>query len=805
MTDKFLSLFKVCFAILLASQFGGRFILANAAPAEDEAPHGWMASGNWTTGNKDWVSTAYEDYDSTLGFSSGSPTAPISNVWATGGTGVLQEVYWPTIDRSQVRQSELVIRVGDEWISDSELTHQTTWIEGGVPRFRVHSEDSKGRFEITKEVFTDPDRPVVIQSVEIEAKVPTEVYWHHQSAAGNTPFGDSGKVRLVAEGVNDLRTILGGGESALIAWQANQYQALMFSIPVVEATAGFNGSESDGRVQLRRFGKFNQVYAKARDGRVVLTAKLSCQGFEVADGNPRKCKFVTWLGFGDSEERAIGEVGRSRAGGAESAAERFSAQWNDYQRRVTDLAAASSDGGKVFRASVAVLKSLEDKTYPGSFVASPTIPWGQYVNDMSSAQSTTGGYHLIWPRDLFQMATAFLALGDVRTAKSCLNAMVRLQFGPADGEWDQYGHRRRKKDGSFPQNVWVNGQTYWPGLQLDQTAMPVILTFRLWKNGAIQPAEYWNMARRALDFIADFGPWTGQERWEENFGASPSTIAAEIAALWVGAELADAVGDHERARRYRTVGDAWSSKPGDNLEAWTYTRTGSFANGSYYQRIEGARRYDQIWNPNDDVEFYLSNQGGSRKEKTVTDAGFLELVRYGVRRAGSPEMTNSILAVDQTLRAELGARGVGFRRYYGDRYSYDDRTGTQTEGMPWILLVGERAHYELALAADAGFSTTSVRERVRPYLVSMEKLASSSMMLPEQVWDAEGATIYGRRRGDIGESNGSATPLGWSHGEYIKLLRSLTDNRIFDEIEVVKNRSLMLEALGWDFVVRLIH
>lgn len=764
-----------------------------------------MANGNWTSGNKEWIVTAFEEYDSNLQYTEQSPTAPLSKVWGTGGSGVVQEVYWPTIDQAQVRQSELMIHLGQEWISDSELSHSTKWLSTGVPHIQVESQDKSGRFLITKKIFTDPDRNVLVQDIQVQSKLPVEVYWHHQSAAGNTPFGDSGRVRLVNQ--NHPASMRASGDpstDALLAWQGKQVQALIFSIPMLEATVGFNGSETDGRIQLKRSGKLEHSYRLARDGRIVLSAKLDCMDLSAASARDRSCRFTSWLGFGDSEEQALLSVTRSKAAGLSALEEKYIGQWASYQDQVRDLSKESLDQGRLFRASVAILKSIEDKTFAGAFIASPSIPWGQHNQDSSSATSTTGGYHLVWPRDLYQMATAFLALGDLRTSQSCLNTLKRLQFGPNDGDWDQYGPRRRKRDGSFPQNTWVDGRPYWKGLQMDQTAMPVLLVYRLWKANAIQLTDYWDLSKRALDFIADFGPWTAQERWEENFGASPSTIAAEIAALWVGADIAEAMGDHERARKFRVIGDAWAKKPGDNIDTWTYTKSGGFGIGEYYLRIEAANRYDQVWNPNDDAEFYLSNQGGARREKSVTDAGFLELVRFGVKPATAPEIVRSIIAVDQTLRVDLGEKGVSFRRYYGDRYSYDDRTGRQTPGMPWILLVGERGHFELAHALESGLPADQARLRARPYLASIENLATQSLQLPEQVWDQDLPSERGKTV-KAGEPNGSATPLGWSHGEYIKLLRSLGDAGVFDRLQPVADRASLLSKLSWAEIESLLH
>ena len=57
------------------------------------------------------------------------------------------------------------------------------------------------------------------------------------------------------------------------------------------------------------------------------------------------------------------------------------------------------------------------------------------------------------------------------------------------------------------------------------------------------------MVRRAAAFLARNGPVSPQDRWEEEPGYSPFTIATEIAALLVAADLADADREHDRGGR----------------------------------------------------------------------------------------------------------------------------------------------------------------------------------------------------------------------------------------------------------------
>ena len=301
----------------------------------------------------------------------------------------------------------------------------------------------------------------------------------------------------------------------------------------------------------------------------------------------------------------------------------------------------------------------------------------------------------------------------------------------------------------------------------------MVLAYRLWRSGHLSIDEIGDLSLRACHFIAEFGPWTAQERWEENFGASPSTIAAQIAALRAGAALAEASGDPASAARFRLVAQGWDGRPGDHLETWTFTTSGTHGNGRYFTRIEGAKSLDQIWNPEDDARFWIANGGPESSERDVLDGGFLELVRLGVRSALSTSVVDSLPEYDSLLGVDVPGRGMGYYRYTDDRYGYDERTGERSRGMLWPLLTGERGHYALAAAKEVSSPRADLDQAVIPYLSAMEAFATPSFMMPEQVMD---------RGPDAGLPTGAATPLGWAHAEYLKLLRSREEGEVFDRM-----------------------
>ena len=147
-------------------------------------------------------------------------------------------------------------------------------------------------------------------------------------------------------------------------------------------------------------------------------------------------------------------------------------------------------------------------------VASLSVPWGNQGDER-------GGYHLVWPRDLAECAQALLALGGEAEARAVLGYLMATQ----------------NPDGHWYQNQWLGGRAYWSGVQLDETAFPVLLAASLAERGALGGMPVADMIRRALAFLLREGPSSPQDRWEEDAGVNPYTLAVCIAALVAGADL----------------------------------------------------------------------------------------------------------------------------------------------------------------------------------------------------------------------------------------------------------------------------
>ncbi|HTK27044.1 MAG TPA: glycoside hydrolase family 15 protein, partial [Pyrinomonadaceae bacterium] len=486
--------------------------------------------------------------------------------------------------------------------------------------------------------------------------------------------------------------------------------------------------------------------------------------------------FTTVLSFANSAPRAWADSNMSLAKGFERCLADYKKGWGNY---VKTLPKVDPKYQAQFNMAAMVLKAHEDKTRRGANIASLSIPWGGGAN---ANENNVGGYHLVWARDLYQVATAYMAWGDKAAAERALDFLFNVQ---------------QKPDGSFPQNSWLDGKPFWGSLQMDEVAYPLILAYQLGKN---DKATYEKHIKKAADFIVKNGPATPQERWEEEGGYSPSTIAAEIAGLVCAAEIARKNSDEASAKTYLATADNWQA----NIEKWTATTTGRYGDGNYYLRITKNGKPDA----GDKIE--INNGAGTFDERDIVDAGFLELVRLGIKPPNDPLIVKSLKIIDQVIKVDT-PNGVGFYRYDHDGYGEMDDgrpwnwDGKYTgKGRLWPLLSGERGEYEIAdcgsriadlsvPSASAGGlkSSDECLRKAESRLDAMRRFANDGLMIPEQIWDMkEVPKQHLEFSPDLkfGEGTGSATPLAWSMAQFIRLATNLKAGKNLETPQVVYNR-----------------
>jgi len=655
----------------------------------------------WTPGSKDAVGTA---------------ATTESHVWFTLQGGVLSEVYYPRLDTADVRTLEFAVSDGKKvWIESRDLQHSIERTSEDALVFRQTNSDGKGSFTLSKTYVTDPRRNTLMIDVTFSGSEADSLYVLYDPSLKNSGYGDTGFTQ----------------EAALIAQKEDVASALLCSAGLKQMSSGFAGV-SDGYTDLLLHHRLDWSYARAENGNVVQVARI-----------PSPRHFTLALGFGNTPASAVENARGSLQNGFAAVSAEYIEGWAQY---LQGLRQVKGQYRKQFQLSAMVLKAHEDKTYRGAMIASMSIPWGFAV---PADKPTVGGYHLVWARDLYEVATGLLAAGDRAAAERALNYLLMVQ---------------QKADGSFPQNSWLDGRSYWTALQMDEVSYPMILA---WQLGRTDRDTWEHHIRNEAEFVVAHGPVTQQERWEEVSGYSPSTIAAEIAGLVCAADIARKNGANDDAERYLRTADEWAG----NVEKWLVTTSGHLggplASQGYYLRI------DNNTDPNDGYRLDVHNGGGVWDKRDVVDAGFLELVRLGIRPADDPVISRSLEVIDSTIRVET-PNGPSFRRYNHDGYGDTSFGGPwlgEGIGRLWPIFTGERGEYEIARGHDA-----------TAYLEAMLHFANAGGMIPEQVWDRAESTPF---RFVFGSGTGSATPLAWSMAQFIRLVVCAEEKRVVEQPEVV--------------------
>jgi glucoamylase len=688
---------------------------------EGDAPGGPGLAPRWTSSAKSGVGTALN---------------ASSRVWFTISHGILDEIYYPRVDQACTRDLGLIVTDGREFFSEEkrDAAQVTESMAEGVPAYRITNTCLQGRYRIQKEILTDPRREVVLQRVRFAPLRGRRPDYHlHALLAPHLANHGSGNNAWIA----DYK-----GMPMLFAERDGAALALACSAPWLGRSAGFVGA-SDGWQDLRKHGRMEWRYARAMSGNVALTGEID---LEASSG-----EFVLALGFGGNPAEAGFRALASLRDGFDRAERTYLKEWNRWHRALTGLKSGRSSRLDLCRTSATVLRVHEAKSFPGGIIASLSIPWG-----FAKGDDDLGGYHLVWPRDLVETAGGLLAVGASEDVRRVLAYLETTQ--EADGHW--------------PQNMWLDGSPYWNGIQMDETALPILLVDLARREKALDErdvARFWPMVRRAAGYIVRCGPVTPQDRWEEDPGYSPFTLAVEVAALLAAADLADPRADADLAAYLRETADAWNSK----IERWTYVTGTDLARrigvDGYYVRIATPEAAEAASPAGGFVPIKNRPPDGRDRASMIVSPDALALVRFGLRAPHDPRITNTVKVIDALLKAET-PYGPAWSRYGGDVYgehadgSHFDGNGI---GRPWPLLTGERAHYELA----AG------RKGHADHLLKALEAFSNHGMIPEQVWDQYDIP---ERELFRGRPSGSAMPLAWAHAEHLKLSRSLQDGRVFD-------------------------
>ncbi len=661
----------------------------------------------------------------------GTSVANNSRIWFTISSGTLNEIYHPDIDKANTRSIRFLITDGETFFSDEKVDamHEVNALGDGVPGYVIRSICREGKYRITKEIICDPVRDCLLVNVRFESTSPLHLY-----LLVDPQIADQGSE-------NDAWIGAYKDIPMLFAAHRDTSMAAVCSVPYVQTTCGFVG-KSDGFSDLKKHRRLTRRYNTATKGNVTLLAEVD---WRASSGN-----FILSIAFGEQPAEAAQQARAGILQRFEEVRATFVDQWKKEQQRYLDIAGSEGQAGNLYRVSTAMLQTHESKRFPGGFVASLSIPWG-----FAKGDKDIGGYHVLWPRDLAETAMGKLACGDEQAAYRALFYLACTQ----------------EKAGNWCQNMWLDGTVHWGAEQMDGIALPILLADKLRREYKLGSFDPWPMVRAAALFLVKNGPGTQQGRWEAVAGFSVFTMACEVAALLAVADFADLASEPDTAEFLRATADAWN----DAIDDYTYVEGTDLSKehgvDGYYMRIAPLSAIEdrspkrlRIKLPN----HMFGNR--SRKAVDVVSPDALALVRFGLRAAEDPRIVQTIRLLDTTLRKEMKT-GPGWLRSTHDGY------GEHADGAPfdgrgigrcWPLLAGERGHYEIASG------NTHEAERL---LQTMAAQSSECGMIPEQVWDAEDLPEHQLFNG---RPTGSGMPLVWAHAEYIKLMRSIGEGKVWD-------------------------
>ncbi|HET6384843.1 MAG TPA: glucan 1,4-alpha-glucosidase [Armatimonadota bacterium] len=711
------------------------------APGEPGIP------ARWTSSAKSGVGTALSSE---------------SRVWFTLSHGIFNEIYCPRLDSACIRDMGLIVTDGDGFFSEEkrDARHEVHWLADGAPAFGLVNTCRDGRYRIEKQIVTDPHRDTVLQRVRFFAQQDKLSDYHlyvllaphlQNHGGGNTAWVDE------FEGV-----------PLLFAQRNDSALALACSAPWTKRSVGYVGS-SDGWQDLVAHKQMTWEYTRAENGNVALTAEI--------DLSKSQGDLVLALGFGKDPNEAARNAIASLRDGFDKAKHDYITGWQEWAKAHPSAGKKSRDPGDLSQISLAVLCTHESKERPGAFIASLSIPWG-----FSKGDNDLGGYHLVWTRDMVETAGGLLAAG---AHKDLRRALLYLQ-------------ETQQPDGHWSQNMWLDGSPYWDGIQMDETALPILLVDLARREKALAAADvtkFWPMVRQAAGYLVRNGPVSPQDRWEEDAGYSPFTVGAEIAALLAAADLADLNHQAAVATYLREIADVWNT----SIERWMYASDTEwrrkFNVDGYYVRIAPKKTGEVLrFQQNVHVKNVLAAED-TRLAAHLVSPDALALVRFGLRAANDPRICDTVKVIDALLKVETPA-GRAWHRYNDDGYG-EHENGTPFDGTGigrgWPLLTGERAHYELAAGRV---------ENAKRLLAAMESFPNDGGLIPEQVWDSPDIP---ERELYCGRPSGSAMPLVWAHAEYLKLRRSLRDGRVFDLPPQTVQRYLIEKTVSPRLVWRFNH
>jgi len=721
-----------------------------ASPAAGIASDGPGDHASWTTGNKLAVGTSADT---------------VSKVWFTVAKGITTEVFYPRLDVPNMQDMQYIITDGSSFadLERDATSHVVSMPDEKAMEYTITNTDKRTppKYRITSTYITDAARSTLLIQTRFQSLDGGHYQLYLLENASIAGGGASNNARWDAAN----SALLSGGTATLPGSSMSIVSALEVAAPngFIAHSNGYSGQPSDCYRDLSAHKTLsNQFDSVASNGNVVQCGQIGGIGADTT--------FSVALGFGSDAASATAAANQSLAAGFGNRETVYRSGWESYVNglRAAPASVASDTGRRrAYYVAAMALHAAEDKTFRGASVAGFATPWGDFVN----GDSLNEGYHRVWGRDLYEQATGLLAAGDSAQPLRMAQFMWDNQYLSTNTP----GSNTTYLAGSFPRFSPVSGTAgAGPELlgcceQLDQASFAIVLA---WMTGLTDNVTYQKI-KTAANHIRTTGPVT-TERWEEQQGSSPSSIAAEIAGLVAAADIARQNGDAANASIWESTADAWRS----SLPGLTFTTSGFWGGGHYYERL------DQTSNPNDASQICFDE--GCFRAHDIVDFGFLELVRLGIQLPNDANISTSLsptaIASDGNsfVQVAMPNGDVYFHRYEHDNYGESNTTcngwqGDRSQRMNnygrfWPVLSGERGEYEIANGRSAAV-----------YLQSLAHAANEGYFVPEQVWDNANFSCFA-----LGRPTGSAAPLNWAEGQFLRLAQSIDAGYDLDTPSVVK-------------------
>ncbi len=696
-----------------------------------------------------------------------------SSIYFTGYEGNVSEIYYPTVDTLATANMEFLVGDAARTFVDEEKLQSWTVTQPDPRslRWQATTGNPSHNWQITKMIFADPSNSTLVQETTFQALNGKTVgdfnlYLLYKPYLKNIAANNSGAT--VAFGGNTWLAAASGDGTVYSAVGTSLGWTVENGVTMV--SSGYYGT-NDGWQDL--LGGNPPGYTMKWAYNSAPSGNVGQMGWLNTTGNSATSVTITvTVGFGSTQANAIGAANNTLGENIASQQTSYDSGWHSY---TGGLSTQNGTADNQYYLSAMTLKTMQDKSN-GAMIAGIGTPWGP-----SEGDNDPGGYHLVWSRDMYKFANALITAGDGASATNAVNWLFNFDMNPSTGR--------------FPQNAYVNGTPGWNATQMDEQAMPIILAYRL---GPFLYNALWPKIQLTANYIYNNGPWTQEERWEENAGYSPSTIAAEIAGLVDAAQIALANNDTLDAANWLNAADYWQQ----NVTAWTYTGQGcpnvdSNCNStSMYIRInpsgaQGSGRpggWNPIAYPNPSMPIVIGNNGGNHRAIDIIDGGFLELVRMGVKRPSDPTITNSLIAYDAVIKETVGSNATpDWFRYnfdgYGETNTGAPFNGSSGRGRLWPIFAAERGNYQIA--------ATGTGSAGMPYLAALKAFSTPQGFISEQIWNPSttlpanpgnpaGWTVTTPAGDTPGTITGSMEPLNWAQGEYITLLADIAAGHVID-------------------------